>query len=33
MKADLFFLFFVVAAIVVAGAAIHGGRGKRPPVA
>jgi hypothetical protein len=33
MKADLVFLFFAVAAIVIAGAAVHGRRGKRPPFA
>jgi hypothetical protein len=33
MKADLVFLFFVVAAILIAGAAVHGRRGKRPPTA
>jgi hypothetical protein len=33
MKADLVFLFFVVAAILAAGAAIHGRRDKRPPTA
>jgi hypothetical protein len=31
MKGDLVFLFFVVAAILVAGAAIHSRWDKRPP--
>lgn len=31
MKADLVFLFFAVAAILIAGATIHGRRDKRPP--
>ena len=33
MKSDLVFLLFAVAAVLFAGAAIHGGRGKRPPAA
>lgn len=33
MQADLFILMFVVAAILMAGAAIHGKRDKRPPIA
>lgn len=33
MKADLVLLVFAVAAILFAGAAMHGGRGKRPPAA
>ena len=33
MKADLVFLLFAIAAILFAGAAMHGGRGKRPPAA
>lgn len=32
MKADIVFLFFVIAAILVAGAAIHSERKKRPPL-
>jgi hypothetical protein len=31
MKADLVFLFFMVAAIIAAGAAVHGRGNKRPP--
>lgn len=31
MKADLVFLFFAVAAILIAGAAVHGRRGKPRP--
>lgn len=31
MKGDLILLLFAVAAILVAGAAMHGGRGKRWP--
>lgn len=31
MRSDLILLVFAVAAIVFAGAAMHGGRGKRPP--
>ena len=30
MKSDLILLVFAVAAILFAGAAMHGGRGKRP---
>ena len=33
MKADLVFLIFVVAAILLAGAAMHAKRDKRPPMA
>jgi hypothetical protein len=33
MKSDLILLVFALAAIVFAGAAMHGGRGKRPPTA
>jgi len=33
MKADLIFVFFLIAAIVVAGAAMHSRRDKHPPVA
>lgn len=32
MKGDLVLLIFAIAAILVAGAAMHGGRGKRPPI-
>jgi hypothetical protein len=32
MKADLVLLIFAIAAILFAGAAMHGGRGKRPPI-
>ena len=31
MKSDLILLVFAIAAILVAGAAMHGGRGKRWP--
>jgi hypothetical protein len=31
MKADLVLLIFAISAILIAGAAVHGGRGKRPP--
>jgi len=32
MKADLVLLIFAIATILFAGAAMHGGRGKRPPI-
>lgn len=32
MRSDLVLLIFAIAAIAFAGAAIHGGRGKRPPL-
>jgi hypothetical protein len=31
MRSDVILLFFAIAAILVAGAAVHGGRGKRWP--